>query len=143
MCIRDSYKISPKEPLKLYLQCADDVAADVQSVESQFDNLAKTVLEAAGASIEQPKLSASFTMGDVNGYISLEGVIDAEAEVTRLKKELEKKEKLKGSTEKKLSNEKFVSSAPADVVEGVRVTLGKLVKEIESIQTMINDLSAG
>ena len=141
--IRAHYKISPKEPLKLYLQCADDVAADVQSVESQFDNLAKTVLEAAGASIEQPKLSASFTMGDVNGYISLEGVIDAEAEVTRLKKELEKKEKLKGSTEKKLSNEKFVSSAPADVVEGVRVTLGKLVKEIESIQTMINDLSAG
>jgi valyl-tRNA synthetase len=141
--IRAHYKISPKEPLKLYLQCADDVAADVQSVESQFDNLAKTVLEAAGASIEQPKLSASFTMGDVNGYISLEGVIDAEAEVTRLKKELEKKEKLKGSTEKKLSNEKFVNSAPADIVDGVRVTLGKLVKEIESIQTMINDLSAG
>ena len=140
--IRAHYKISPKEPLKLYLQCSADVAADVQSVESQFDNLAQTILEAAGATVEQPKLSASFSMGEVNGYISLEGVIDPEAEVARLKKDLEKKEKLKGSTEKKLANEKFVGSAPADVVQGVRDTLGKLLKEIESLRKMIDDLSA-
>ena len=138
--IRAHYKISPKAPLKLYLECAEDVAADVQSVESQFDNLAKIALEAAGASIEQPKLAASFSMGDVNGYISLEGVIDAGAEVDRLKKELEKKLKHKMGTEKKLSNERFVSSAPADVVEGVRETLATVTREIESIEKMITDL---
>ena len=67
-------------------------------------------------------------------------MIDAGAEVDRLKKELEKKLKHKMGTEKKLSNERFVSSAPADVVEGVRETLATVTREIESIEKMITDL---
>ena len=138
--IRAHYKISPKESLKLYLQCSEDVASDVDSVASQLDNLARTCLEAAGASIEQPPLAASFSMGDINGYISLEGVIDAGAEVQRLRSELEKKAKHKTGVENKLSNDKFVNGAPADVVAGVRETLETVTKEIESIEKMIKDL---
>ena len=39
--VRALYKISPKEPLKLFMKCQPDVADQLQAVADQFDNLAK------------------------------------------------------------------------------------------------------
>lgn len=140
--IRGLYRISPKEPLRLHLRCADDVASDVQNVASQFDNLAKTVLEAAGATIERPPGSANFSLGDVDGYVPLEGVIDRDAELARQQKEAEKLRGHITGTEKKLGNENFVNNAPADVVQGVRDTLANLKSQLESVERIVADLSA-
>jgi valyl-tRNA synthetase len=49
-------------------------------------------------------------------YIPLEGVIDVDAERSRLDKELAKSAKDVGSLEKRLGNQGFVARAPADVV---------------------------
>jgi valyl-tRNA synthetase len=55
--------------------------------------------------------------------IPLEGVIDFEAEVIRLKKELAGVEVDIAFFVKKLSNERFVANAPAEVVETDRAKL--------------------
>src|SRR5437867_3452792 len=52
--------------------------------------------------------------------------IDVAAECERLKKELEKMEKEMANTAGKLSNESFLTKAPANVVEGFRKRLGEL-----------------
>jgi valyl-tRNA synthetase len=49
-------------------------------------------------------------------FIKLEGLISFEKEKQRLEKEITKVTAYIESLEKKLSNEKFVSNAPADVV---------------------------
>src|SRR5690606_37885099 len=114
---------------------------DMQSVAGQFDNLAKAVLQAAGADIVRPAGSASFTLGDTDGYVPLEGLIDREAELQRKQKEAEKlRGHIKGA-EAKLSNEKFTAGAPADVVAGVRETLANLQKQLISVEEIIRDLS--
>ncbi|HCO26010.1 MAG TPA: valine--tRNA ligase, partial [Gimesia maris] len=121
--IRAVYKISPAVPLQLFLRCESSVADDMQNVAGQFDNLAKTLLESAGADVQRPSGSATFSLNDVDGFIALEGIIDLEAELERLRGEAEKLEKHITASEKKLANKNFVDRAPADVVAGVQETL--------------------
>lgn len=139
--VRGLYKISPKQPLKLYMKCSEEVAIQMRDVTDQFANLSKTMLEAAGIDVERPGASATITLADANGFIPLEGLIDLEAEVVRLKKEEQQTQKHLVNTEKKLGNEKFISNAPEKLVADVRETLLRLTKQLESIQKSIQELS--
>lgn len=139
--VRGLYKISPKQPLKLFMKCSEEVAIQMRDVTDQFDNLSKTLLEAAGVDVERPGASATITLADANGFIPLEGLIDLDAELERLKKEEQETQKHLTNTEKKLSNEKFVSNAPEKVVADVRDTLERLTKQLESIKRSIEELS--
>ncbi|MEQ9410109.1 MAG: valine--tRNA ligase [Fuerstiella sp.] len=139
--VRALYKISPKEPLKLFMRCSPEVAAQMQAVADQFDNLSKTMLAAAGLEVDRPGASANFSMGDADGYIPLEGLIDTAAERERQEK---KKQELIGhitGAEKKLGNENFVSKAPENVVNDVRETLAGLKAQLESVERIIEELS--
>ena len=140
--VRAVYNIASSTPLKLYVRCADELAEAMQDVSSQFDNLAKTMLEAVGAGVERPSGSAAFTIGEANGYIPLEGVIDRGAELKRQRKEAEKIQGFIIGHEKKLENENFVSKAPENVVNDVRETLAGLKSQLESLQKNIDDLSS-
>ena len=138
--IRAVYKISPATPLQLFLRCEPNIADDMQNVASQFDNLAKTLLESAGADVQRPSGSATFSLNDVDGFISLEGVIDLEAELERLQIEADKVKKHIEASEKKLANKSFVDRAPADVVAGVKETKEVQQKKYQSIQETISQL---
>ncbi|MCL4112905.1 UNVERIFIED_CONTAM: hypothetical protein GTU68_045040 [Idotea baltica] len=138
--IRGLYKISPKVPLKLYMQCEAEVAGDMEAIAGQFDNLAKAVLEAAGAEVDRPKGAASFSLDDAAGFIPLEGIIDIEEEVARKNKEADKIRGIISGQEKKLANEKFVSSAPPEVVQDVRDKLETLKKTLENIIEIVHEL---
>jgi valyl-tRNA synthetase len=139
--VRAVYNIPPSTPMKLYMKCNDQVASDLTDVSAQFENLSRIILEAAGADIERPPASASFTMDDADGYIPLEGLIDKDAELARQQKEKEKLGKLIKSTEGKLGNENFVSKAPEEVVAQVRDTLAGFKKQLESVEEIISQLS--
>ncbi len=138
--IRAVYKISPAVPLQLFLRCESGVADDMQNVAGQFDNLAKTLLESAGADVQRPSGSATFSLNDVDGFIALEGIIDLEAELERLRGEAEKLEKHIETSEKKLANKNFVDRAPADVVAGVQETLAGNQKQLQSVLKTIDEL---
>jgi valyl-tRNA synthetase len=139
--VRAKNGIPPATPLKLHLRCTDDVAAEMQDVAVQFENLAKTMLVAAGTDVERPRGSANFALSDADGFIPLEGIIDLQAELKRLKKEADKRKGFIAGHEKKLANQNFVKKAPADVVTQVRETLSELQKQLESIEEIIRQLS--
>ncbi|WP_437225063.1 valine--tRNA ligase [Planctomicrobium sp. SH661] len=138
--VRSIYNIPPGTPVKLLMRASPEVAGDMQSVSSQFDNLAKAVLEAAGAEVERPSGSASFSLGDADGFIPLEGLIDTGAELERQMKEAEKIRKHIAGHSAKLENESFVSKAPPHVVEQIRVTLEGLKNQLKSVEEIIADL---
>ncbi len=140
--VRAVYGIPPATPLTLHVRCAPQVAADLQDVSGQFENLARTMLEAAGAQVERPKGAASFALADADGFIPLEGVIDRDAELKRQRKELEKLRGIIAGSEKKLADEKFVSRAPAEVVAQARENLAALHKQLQSVDEIIRQLSA-
>ncbi|QDU36775.1 Valine--tRNA ligase [Maioricimonas rarisocia] len=138
--VRAVYRIPPATPVKLLMRAAPEVADELQNVSQQFDNLAKTVLEAAGADVVRPSGSASFSLGDADGYIPLEGLIDRKEELARQEKEAEKLRKHVAGHEAKLKNENFVSRAPEHVVADVRETLEGLQKQLASVEAIIADL---
>ena len=84
--VRAVYNIPPGTPVKLLMRTAEDM----QSVAGQFDTLARAVLEAAGAEVQRPPGSASFSLGDADGYVPLEGLIDRQEELDRQQKEADK-----------------------------------------------------
>ncbi len=139
--VRSLYKISPKEPLKLFMRCSADVAEQMQAVADQFDNLSKTMLTAAGLDISRPGASAHFTIDDAEGYIPLEGLIDREGELARKQQEADELRGHIAGHEKKLSNSSFVDKAPPDVVNGVRETLAGLKGRLENTERIIKELS--
>ena len=63
--------------------------------------------------------------GGTSLVVPLAGLVDVQKECTRLQSELTSLEKQLASLESRLGNEKFVSRAPADVVEGERRKLGE------------------
>ncbi|MCP5356508.1 MAG: valine--tRNA ligase [Pseudomonadales bacterium] len=69
---------------------------------------------------EEAPMCATQLHGDIEILVPLAGLIDKAAEAARLDKEIAKLEKNLAGIAAKLSNEKFVNNAPADIVETER-----------------------
>lgn len=87
----------------------------LQTGRAIFPAMTKCEVE-LGESVERPAHSAASVVDGNELFIKLEGLISFEKEKQRLEKEITKVTAYIESLEKKLSNEKFVSNAPADVV---------------------------
>jgi len=114
--IRNSKQISPKEPLPLAIKVNSSIDYNqYQGFINKLANLSEFVLvddKIAGA--------ASFMAGRDEFFVTLAGNIDAEAERERINKELEYLQGFLKSVDAKLSNERFVNNAKAEVVENER-----------------------
>jgi valyl-tRNA synthetase len=99
------------------------------------------MLEAAGLDISRPKGSAGFSLGDAEGYIPLEGLIDRDAELSRQGREAEKLRGFIRGHESKLSNPGFLAKAPEKVVAEIRETLENLRLQLAAAERIIADLS--
>jgi valyl-tRNA synthetase len=91
--------------------------------------------------IEKPKKSASAVLKDMEIYVPLEGLIDLEVERQRLQKEITRLESSLAGIEKKLSNEKFVSGAPADVVEKERTKQRDWQENLRKLKEILENLN--
>ncbi|HEY4261672.1 MAG TPA: valine--tRNA ligase [Schlesneria sp.] len=139
--VRGTYNISPTVTVPVAVKCTAEVAADLNQVRVQFEMLAKSMLSAAGPEVTRPDtISASFSLGDADGYLPLESFIDLEAELVRQQKEAEKVRGFIAGHEKKLTNQSFVDRAPPEVVAEVRDTLAGLQKQLASIEEIIKQL---
>ena len=69
-------------------------------------------------------------------YMPLEGLIDVEAEKTRLDKEIAKVETEVKKCEAKLGNEAFVGRAPAELVEREKARRDEWAQKLGALQEM-------
>lgn len=106
----------------------------------QLRNLANTILIEVGPQVKQPAGAAGFSLGEIEGFIPLEGVIDRQAELERQQKEVKRLQNFIANSEKKLANENFISKAPADVVGQVRETLAANQQKLESVLQITSNL---
>ena len=60
-----------------------------------------------------------------------------DAEKDRLNKELQKLQKAISAGESKLKNEKFISNAPANIVEGAKAQLAESVAKKEELEKLL------
>ena len=116
--VRQSKNISPREPLALEIVLQAD---DEQNVTKQ-PALAAVIKKMASLSdilYVQTKSdgTSSFLLGTTEYAVQLGNLIDADAEIQKMEAELKHLQGFLVSVQKKLSNERFVANAPAQVVE--------------------------
>jgi valyl-tRNA synthetase len=134
--IRGEMDIAPSKPLPVLLKNVSDEDKRRLADNEQFlSALAKLEAISVLADNEEGPASATAVIGDMSVLIPMAGLIDKNAELARLSKAIEKLEKDVQRTEGKLSNEKFVSKAPAAVIDKEKAKLAEaqstLTKMIE------------
>jgi valyl-tRNA synthetase len=110
--IRNAKGLSPKDPLKLIVKNYETVYIPCLPVIKFLSNLSEV-----STSLETVPNASSFLVSGMEFFVPLEGGIDTAKEKETIEKDLAYQLGFLTSVEKKLSNEKFVSSAPAQVVE--------------------------
>ncbi|CBV41237.1 valine--tRNA ligase [Halomonas elongata] len=125
--IRAELNIAPGKPLEALLTKGD--ATDRERLEANRPFLAKLAKLERLDWLDDPAaapLAATQLVGDMEVLVPMAGLIDKEAELARLAKEIDKQDKLIGGIEKKLGNESFVAKAPEAVVQKERDKLDDL-----------------
>jgi valyl-tRNA synthetase len=142
--IRSEMDIKPGQVLDVLLQNWNDTDKALFTTSEAFARtLAKvgnvTWLEAGADAPE----SATALVGEMQILIPLAGLIDKDAEIARLTKEIEKLQKNLGGLEGRLNNPAFADKAPAAVLEQTRkqadeqrAALGQLVGQLEKIKAL-------
>jgi len=133
---RTDKNIPNKDSLELKVQQGD------KGFEIQFNSV---VLKMANLSslemvTEEVPGAASFRVKSTNYYVPLEGFIDVEEELKKLEEELKYTQGFLSSVMKKLSNERFVNSAPAAVVATERAKQADAEAKIKVLEERIAGL---
>jgi len=141
--IRSEYNVEPAKWISATVVAGDnyallqrhrEVIVKLARLDDQAFNLV-TQLET------KPTQSAAQVIGSgLEIYLPLAGMIDLTAERTRLNKEIANLEKRILSGQAKLSNESFVSKAPAAVVAKERETLADMALQVEKLQAQLGQL---
>ena len=121
--IRGEMSISPAKAIPLFVNKADaEEQRRINDNRAFFTKLANlesiTLLDG-----EEAPLSATALLGKMELLVPMAGLIDKDAEMARLDKEIDKLNKEAERIESKLSNAKFVDKAPAEVVAKERERL--------------------
>jgi valyl-tRNA synthetase len=140
--IRSQMNVPPGLQLPLLVKTESAGSAEsLERIRPLLLSLARANSLEAGPGVAKPPASASAILSGGTLFIPLGGVIDLNVERTRLGKESERLANLIEGTERKLSNESFVSRAKPEVVAAEREKLDSLRADMAKVQTAIQDLA--
>jgi len=89
----------------------------------------------------KPGNSASTVVGTTEVYLSLEGLVDMDAERDRLVGELEEARTFEAKTKVKLDNKEFISYAPTKIVESIKETYAQTQERIQKLESQLARLA--
>jgi valyl-tRNA synthetase len=139
--IRNSKGIKMREALALSAPDTPSARqlADDAGLRALIEKMA--VLSGLAITPEEPANTVAFLVGNDTFYLELTQEIDVDAERERITKELDYFRGFKESVLKKLSNERFVSSAPVQVVDAERKKLADAEAKIKNLDDLLTALS--
>ena len=110
--IRKQKNLPQKEALELKVVRDENYPAEYEAVIVKMANLSQVSFVT-----EKNPMDAAFIVKTTQYFVPMGDNIDREAEIAKLEKDLAYQQGFLATVMKKLSNERFVSSAPAQVVE--------------------------
>ena len=118
--LRNQNQIKPRDPLAVFVQTSPSAQALFVQAGLREMVMKLAVLSEFAETSEEPANAKSFVSGTEKYFVPIDKEIDVAAECAKIKQELEHQRGFVRSVEAKLSNERFVGSAPAQVVENER-----------------------
>jgi valyl-tRNA synthetase len=135
--IRSRQNVPPRQAVPFALRCDEDTVKLLQPLTTLFAALAEAHASSMGPAVQPPVTNATVHLSSLDVYVDLSGVIDVEAEVIRLEKQLERLSGMIAGKEQKLGNGSFVEKAPADVVLKERESLQQLREQMETVRNSL------
>jgi valyl-tRNA synthetase len=138
--IRSQMNIPPKKQLPVILK--DSQVSDITRLEQNRDFLIRLAnLDTIEILAGDAPAAATALVGKMEILIPLEGLIDKDAEVQRLNKEIAKLDKVIKQSAGKLANENYVAKAPEAVVQKERDKLTEMEQALSQLKAQLNSLS--
>lgn len=138
--IRAEMNVGPGKPIELLVRPTNqetlDILTEATAYLRRFCNAESIELSLDIAAPAQV-VTAVFAGGEI--FVPMAGLVDFAAERARLVKERERLLAEVDRAEKKLTNEKFVSKAPADVVEAERKKAEEYREQLRTVDKRIAD----
>ena len=132
--IRSTMNIAPGKPLPVLLQ---DAGPNDRTRLDANRNFLLTLARLESIELlentEAPE-SALALVGDMKVLIPMSGLIDRDAELVRLDREIDKLEKLLAGGEAKLANQNYISKAPAEIVAREQQKVTDLRSSLEQLK---------
>ena len=137
--IRSQMNIAPKKGLVVLLKDVSESDQLILNNNRQFlSRLAN--LESIELLEGEAPAAATSLVGKMEILIPLEGLIDKEAEISRLSKEMAKLDKVIKQSSGKLANENYVAKAPVEVVEKEKEKLAELEQAFQQLEQQLKAL---
>lgn len=140
--VRNDYQIKPREALTVWVE-------DSPSARALFDRKGITEIACKLAVLSQlertntePAGAKSFLSGTEKYFVEIHQQVDYQAERAKLEQELAYQQGFLKSIEAKLANERFVTSAPAAVVENERKKRADALARIHILEETLAKLPA-
>ncbi len=136
--LKAEYRLAARKDVKFVAKTGPEWLEEEADIISLLVG-AESVTRKDGYEAEKGTPGAVTAVGEI--FMPLEGLIDVEAEKSRLSKEIEKTEKEVSKCRGKLGNEKFVANAKPEVVAVERERLAEWEGKLASLQEMLSSLS--
>ncbi len=140
--IRGEMNISPAKQIPVLLSHGDN------NDKQRFNNNAQFLISLAKLESltwlnagEEAPMSATQLVGNMEVLVPMAGLIDKDAELTRLNKEMDKLKIDIDRAEKKLTNPKFVDKAPAEVVDKEKQKVADAKAALATLAEQANKIS--
>ncbi|ADO82367.1 valine--tRNA ligase [Ilyobacter polytropus] len=133
--IRAEIGISPAKPVNMIVRTSD--ALELKALQDNRGfllNLAKLETLEVGENLEKPKQAGFRVAKNSELYVPLTGLLDSEAEIKKINVQMEKIQKDLDKVTAKLSNEKFTSKAPAQIIEREKRIQKEYQDKIDKLQ---------
>ena len=135
--VRNQRNIGPKETLTLLVKSAS-FPQTVLPVIEKMANVKVAVMEAFGDA-----QGVGFLVRTHEMLVVLDGLVNVQEEIEKAEKDLAYQQKFLAGIRGKLSNERFVSNAPAAVIENERKKEADTLSRIESLESKLKQLKEG
>ena len=132
--VRNQRNFPPKKELEL-IGIGSNPVADLEGLVKWLGFVSKV-----SVADEKPASSASFMVGTTEFAVPIGDLIDKDAEIAKNEAEIKRLQGFLAGVRKKLSNEKFVAGAPAQVVEMERKKEADALQKIAALEESLSSL---
>ena len=133
--IRTQHQVAPRQQVEFSAAAPKPLADALATHETLIGTLANVSFAGAEADRQAPADAAVAMIGDAKLF--LHGLVDQDAERTRLTRRSADLEKSLETLQGRLANKKYVEKAPAHLVDQTRGQLAEVERELESLREQL------
>ncbi len=142
--IRAEVNTPLSKKIKMLVKVKDDsVLGTLENNRSYLERFCNPEELLIGKDIAVPDKAMTAVVSGAEIFLPLEGLINIEEEVSRLRKELEKLNKEVERVQKKLSNESFIQKAPEKIIAGERAKEKDYLEKRALVEERLRELTGG